>query len=112
MSFFTQTRASGPGRFLQWKVRLFAVAAVMLLIGMAREIDWLVAAAIAILAVAFVLRFFEKEPETAGEEEFDDDDEHAGDDQLAAGDAPAYVMERRADPASDRIKEEPRRPVD
>jgi len=109
MSFFTQTRASGPGRFLQWKVRLFAVAAVMLLIGMAREIDLLVAAAIALLAVAFVLRFFEKEPQAEGEEELDDD-EYA-DDELAPGDGTAYVMERRADAGNDRT-EEPRRRVD
>jgi|GEM_PF-1062916 len=109
MSFFTQTRASGPGRFLQWKVRLFAVAAVLLLIGMAREIDLLVAAAIALLAVAFVLRFFEKEPES--EEEAEDDGEHEEDEELAPGDGTAYVMERRADPGNDRL-EEPRRRVD
>jgi membrane protein implicated in regulation of membrane protease activity len=110
MSFFTQTRASGPGRFLQWKVRLFAVAAVLLLIGMAREINLLVGAAIAILAIAFVLRFFEKEPENEGEEELEDE-EHAGGEEPTAGDGSTFVVERRAGPANDEITEEPRRPL-
>ncbi|HKP77217.1 MAG TPA: hypothetical protein VJT67_16915 [Longimicrobiaceae bacterium] len=58
------------GRFLEWKVRLFFVGAVLLFIGMAREIDLLVLLSIIVLAVAFVLRFFEreKEPITHSEE--------------------------------------------
>jgi len=50
----------GTGRYLEWKIRLFFVAAVLLLVGIAREIDLLVLLAIALLAVAFVLRFFER----------------------------------------------------
>jgi membrane protein implicated in regulation of membrane protease activity len=58
----------GTGRFLQWKIRLFFVAAVILLVGMAREMDLLVLLAITLLAVAFVLRFFEGEAKVEGEE--------------------------------------------
>jgi membrane protein implicated in regulation of membrane protease activity len=68
---FTSRRAGGTGRFLEWKIRLFAVAAVLLLVGMAREIDLLVLLAIALLAVAFALRFFEREPPPPADEEDD-----------------------------------------
>jgi hypothetical protein len=78
MPFLARRSHTGPGRFLQWKVRLFAVGAVLLLVGMAREIDILVAIAIAVLAVAFLLRFLERDeaPEAAEE---DDEDESTGD---------------------------------
>jgi membrane protein implicated in regulation of membrane protease activity len=111
MSFFTQTRASGPGRFLQWKVRLFAVAAVVLLVGMAREIDWLVGVAIALLAVAFVLRFFEKEPESEDEPE---DDEDYDDEEHAVADEPAAEARRGVSGGTDAtsVPEEPRRPLE
>lgn len=59
---FGAGRGGGTGRYLEWKVRLFFVAAVLLLVGMAREIDLLVLLAIGVLAVAFALRFFEREP--------------------------------------------------
>jgi Na+-transporting methylmalonyl-CoA/oxaloacetate decarboxylase gamma subunit len=66
---FGPTRRHGtPGRFLHWKVRLFAVGAVLLLIGMARELDLLIICAFVILVGAFLLRFFEKEPEPAEED--------------------------------------------
>ncbi len=110
MSFFTQTRAKGPGRFLEWKVRLFAVAAVMLLIGMAREIDALVIAAVALLAVAFALRFFERDEEETvdvDDEEFDADDDYAG------GDEPRMNDDAGPDgPTPDDFGGEPRRAVD
>jgi membrane protein implicated in regulation of membrane protease activity len=57
---FAARGGGGTGRFLEWKIRLFFVAAVLLLVGIAREIDLLVLLAIALLAVAFVLRFFER----------------------------------------------------
>jgi membrane protein implicated in regulation of membrane protease activity len=66
-------RGGGTGRFLEWKIRLFFVAAVLLLVGMTRERDLLVLLAIAVLAVAFSLRFFEREPPPANDE--DDDPE-------------------------------------
>jgi len=68
---FASRRGGGTGRFLEWKIRLFAVAAVLLLVGMAREIDLLVLLAIAVLAVAFALRFFERESPPPADEEDD-----------------------------------------
>jgi hypothetical protein len=69
---FAGRRGGGTGRFLEWKIRLFCVAAVLLLVGIAREIDVLVLLAIGVLAVAFALRFFEREPPAAEEEEDED----------------------------------------
>ena len=58
----------GTGRFLEWKIRLFFVAAVLLLVGIARELDLLVLLAIVVLAGAFILRFFEREEAGEGAE--------------------------------------------
>ena len=77
MAFAARGRG-GTGRFLEWKIRLFFVAAVLLLVGIAREIDLLVLLAIALLAVAFVLRFFER-PAPPDEADDDDDGEDAED---------------------------------
>ncbi len=44
-------------RFLEWKVRLFTVAAVLALLGMALGERWLAGLAIAVLVVALSLRF-------------------------------------------------------
>ena len=66
---FLSRRGGGTGRFLEWKIRLFCVAAVLLLVGMARGIDLLVLLAIVVLAVAFSLRFFEREPPPPAEED-------------------------------------------
>ena len=63
----------GTGRFLEWKIRLFFLGAVLLFVGMARAIDLLVLLAIAVLAVAFVLRFFEKGPAPADDDDAEDD---------------------------------------
>jgi hypothetical protein len=65
----------GTGRFLEWKIRLFFVAAVLFLVGIAREIDLLVLAAIVVLAGAFVLRFFERPPLPVEDEDEEDDGE-------------------------------------
>ena len=76
MAFFAHG-SGGTGRFLEWKVRLFFVAAVLLLVGMAREVDLLVLLAIVVLALAFVLRFFERPKpvdEEAEDEEAEEDD--------------------------------------
>lgn len=51
----------GPGRFLHWKIRLIAVGAVFLLVGMARNLELLVAVSLVFLGGAFILRFFEKD---------------------------------------------------
>jgi membrane protein implicated in regulation of membrane protease activity len=67
--------SGGTGRYLEWKIRLFFVAAVLLLVGIAREIDLLVVLAIVVLAGAFVLRFFERPPPPADDEEDQEDEE-------------------------------------
>jgi membrane protein implicated in regulation of membrane protease activity len=66
---FAARGGGGTGRFLEWKIRLFFVAAVLLLVGIAREIDLLVLLAIVVLAGAFVLRFFERPPPRADEDD-------------------------------------------
>jgi membrane protein implicated in regulation of membrane protease activity len=75
-------RGGGTGRYLEWKVRLFFLAAVLFLVGIAREIDLLVLLAIAVLAVAFSLRFFERPAPTPSDQE----DDGAGDDYGADDD--------------------------
>jgi Na+-transporting methylmalonyl-CoA/oxaloacetate decarboxylase gamma subunit len=71
---FIGQRRRGPGRFLHWKMRLLAVGAVLLLVGMAREMDLLVLLSIVVLAGAFALRFFERdEPHEAGATAEDDE---------------------------------------
>jgi hypothetical protein len=106
MSLFAQTRHQGPGRFLRLKIWLFSIAAILMLVGMAREIDLLVFAAIALLAVAFVLRFLEKDEAPADEEEYDDFDGDGDPEALAP---PAVELrDVRERPAV----EEPRRRVD
>lgn len=49
--------ASGPGPFLEWRVRLMGAGAIVALIGIWAEANWLVNVAIAFLFVGFVLRF-------------------------------------------------------
>jgi hypothetical protein len=72
---FIDRQPRGPGRFLEWKLRLLAVGAVLLLVGMARNLDLLVILSIIVLAAAFLLRFFEKEaPEVDTDLEDGDDD--------------------------------------
>jgi hypothetical protein len=99
------SRRRGPGRFLDWKLRLFMIAGVLLLIGMTRQVDVLVGIAIALLAVAFVLRFFEGEKAEETPAEDDDGDE---DEELAA-ELPASDDPRDPGPATERMREEPRR---
>lgn len=107
MPFFA-SRRRGTGRLLDWKVRLFFVGAVLLLVGMVREIDLLVLTAIAVLAVAFALRFFEgeKADETPADEEED------GEDEGYAGELPPPAELRDTGPVTRPMREEPRRPGD
>lgn len=46
--------------YLQWKVRLFMLGAVIAAAGMTTEISWLVWAGVAVLAVGLGLRFLPK----------------------------------------------------
>jgi len=45
------------GKYLEWKVRLFSVAAVVALVGIYTERRWVTGAAILILMSALLLRF-------------------------------------------------------
>lgn len=54
---FADRSRRGPDPFLDWKVRLFFAGAVAALLGMAFDSRWLVGAAIALLALGFLLRF-------------------------------------------------------
>jgi len=49
-----------PGRFLEWKIGLFFLGAVLLMVGIGLEQDLLVLFSILVLAAAFVLRFLEQ----------------------------------------------------
>lgn len=53
--FVDRRRRDDP--FLEWKVRLFSVAAVLVLVGLYLDNRWLTGLAIALLAVAMLLRF-------------------------------------------------------
>jgi len=57
MAFFHSRSATPDPRFLEWKVRLFTIGAVLALAGMYLELDWMVALAIAFLVAGFTLRF-------------------------------------------------------
>jgi hypothetical protein len=75
---FGMRGGKSTGRFLEWKIRLFFVGAVLLMVGIAREIDLLVIFAVAVLAVAFVLRFFERpDPVDEDPDEADEDEVEA-----------------------------------
>lgn len=50
-----RSRRAGP--WLEWKVRLFAVAAVLALAGMYLQQRWMTGGAIVVLALAMALRF-------------------------------------------------------
>lgn len=75
-------RRPREGRLLEWKVGLFAVAAVVTVVGFYLSERWMIGAAIVILAVAMLLRFLpgggvvEEDEEEEDEEE--EDEEEAG----------------------------------
>jgi hypothetical protein len=58
------------GRYLEWKVRLFVVAAVVGLAGIATDSRWATGAAIVILMGGLLLRFL-SDPESRGVDEED-----------------------------------------
>jgi hypothetical protein len=74
MIFMDRGRRAGSGRFTRLKVHLFFAGAAVLLAGMALQRDALVLFAIAILAVGFVLRFFDREPAREYAEEVEEDE--------------------------------------
>jgi hypothetical protein len=50
-------RTKRADRYLEWKVRLFSVAAVFALVGIYMDNRWLTGTAIALLLAGFALRF-------------------------------------------------------
>jgi len=64
-------RTKRADRYLEWKVRLFSVAAVFALAGIYTENRWLTGVAIALLLAGFVLRFL---PDDAKEQDPADGD--------------------------------------
>lgn len=70
-------RRRKAGRFLEWKVRLFAVGAVLGLAGIYTDQRWMTAAAIGVLALGMGFRFLpggrQAEDEIASTEQRDDE---------------------------------------
>ena len=62
-------RRRRAGRFLEWKVRIFATGAVLGLAGIFLDEEWLRIAAIAVLAAGVLLRFLPAEKPAAEEAE-------------------------------------------
>lgn len=56
-------RKRRAGKYLEWKVRLFSVAAVLALAGIWMDSRWLTGAAILMLGGGFLLRFLPNDPE-------------------------------------------------
>ena len=79
MVFLDRRRRAGP--YLQWKVRLFVVAAVLGLAGIYFEERWLTGAAIGLLVLGLALRFLptgeEEGGPDAGQDGGDEGDEGA-----------------------------------
>ena len=68
-------RARRAGRYLEWKVRLFTLGAVLAVVGMAMSQDWMTWVAIVVLVLGMALRFLPDrggqsvEPEVSGSSE-------------------------------------------
>lgn len=65
-AFLHRRSATPDPRFLEWKVRLFTIGAVLALAGMYLELDWMVGSAIAFLFAGFALRFVPRPDEDDG----------------------------------------------
>jgi len=75
MVFLDRRRQAGP--YLEWKVRLFVVAAVLGLAGIYLEERWLTGAAIVVLLGGLLLRFLP----TGAAEPAEDEDESLEDEE-------------------------------
>ena len=64
-------RTKRADRYLEWKVRLFVVAAVFGLAGIYTESRWLTGVAIALLLAGFLLRFLPGDTEEQDEPDGD-----------------------------------------
>ena len=54
---FLSSRSSRDHSWLEWKIRLFSVAAVLSLVGIYFDERWVIGVAIMVLALGMVLRF-------------------------------------------------------
>ena len=54
---FLLSRSTRDHSWLEWKIRLFSVAAVLSLVGIYFDERWVIGAAIMVLALGMVLRF-------------------------------------------------------
>jgi hypothetical protein len=63
---FHRRRRSGPDPFLQWKVRLFFLGAVVALVGLARDSSLLVGLAVLILLIGVAVRLLPRGKEEEG----------------------------------------------
>ena len=72
--FFDRSRRAG--RYLEWKVRLFTLGAVLAVVGMAMNQSWMTWTAIGVLVAGMMLRFLPGgkvvEPEDDAEAEPDE----------------------------------------
>ena len=78
--FVDRRRRDDP--FLEWKVRLFSVAAALVLLGLYLDNRWVTGVAIVVLAVAMLLRFI-----PGGSARAEDLDAEAEDGEGVEGDA-------------------------
>lgn len=61
--FFDRSRRAG--RYLEWKVRIFTLGAVLAVVGMATSQSWMTWLAIVVLGAGLVLRFLPDGEEVA-----------------------------------------------
>ena len=66
---FLVDRRRRAGRYLEWKVGLFSIAAVLALVGISLEERWMTGGAIVLLVGAVLLRFLPGARHEEGEEE-------------------------------------------
>lgn len=67
-------RSHRTGRFLEWKVRIFTVGAVLGLVGIYFEEPWMTGSAIAVLLMGMLLRFLPGAPREVEEDEAEESD--------------------------------------
>lgn len=67
--FFDRDRRAG--RYLEWKVRLFSVAAVLAVVGIYLDNRWMTGSAAVLLLAGVLVRFLppDSDPDTAGTDE-------------------------------------------
>ncbi|UCC25519.1 MAG: hypothetical protein JSU98_00205 [Gemmatimonadales bacterium] len=74
---FIDRRKRDRGTNLKWRVRLLGLGALLGLVGIGTEREWLVNVALGVLIVGFGLRFLARDEAAAEEEEASPDEEEA-----------------------------------